>query len=498
MQPHVQENSKQITHDEVASGLALFTAWVEAQMAYHDLPGLSVGVIHDQTLIWSRGFGYADVARKTPTTPTTLYRIASMTKLFTSTAIMQLRDAGLLQLDDPVKKHLPWFQIRNPYPDAPAITIRHLLTHASGLPREAAFPYWNTNEFPTIEEVRALLPTQELALPTASDWKYSNLGAVLAGEIVAAVARMPYTTYVTEQILRPLGMENTFVDAIPPDHPLLATGYGRRLPHAQRELSPYSDCRGLGPATNMTSNVEDLAQFVMLQFRSGPRQGKQVLTGSSVREMHQAQRLNNDWSRGSGLGFLLWRLNRFTLVGQNAALRGYRTDLQCAPADKVGVVVLTNADDGAPQLYIEKAFQWIVPALLKAGTPKPKVGEAAEAWQRYVGRYRTQWDDRQVLIYHGELVVIVPLDPDPLASMLKLKPLGPDVRAPQTSTSDSTEHVEGSVESSNEGTREHTFRIETRSPFSMNGEMAIFELDGAGKVTRLKLCSYYTYPIEEW
>src|SRR5262245_28317821 len=96
----------------VQSALGLLAAWIEAQMAYSGLPGLSIGIVHEQTLIWSAGFGRARLDPVRPATPDTLYRIASITKLFTSTAILQLRDAGRLRLDDPIVGHLPWFAIK--------------------------------------------------------------------------------------------------------------------------------------------------------------------------------------------------------------------------------------------------------------------------------------------------------------------------------------------------------------------------------------------------
>lgn len=454
---------------KVASAIELFEAWTEAQMAYRGQPGLSVGIVYDQALIWSRGFGCADLERQIPATPATVYRIASITKLFTSTAIMQLRDEGALQLDDPVAKHLSWFSIRNPHADRPPVTIRHLLTHAGGLPREAAFPYWNTGEFPDAAAIRAALRDQELPIPTESDWKYSNLGMALAGEIVAATAGMPYAAYVEKNILRPLGMQNTFVDTISADHPLLAKGYGRRMPDNSRALSPYTDCRGIGPAANMASNVEDLAKFAALQFRSGPRKGKQVLAGSSLQEMHRVHWLNADWSAGRGLGFYVWRLNNRTLVGHGGALLGYRTEIQCAPADKVAVIVMTNADDGLPMTYVEKLYQLVVPAVIAAAKPKVKPLAAEEQWQAYTGRYRNTWGDSQVLIYGGELVMVYPTDPDPLAGMAKLKPHGP-----------------------------HTFRIETKENFGSNGELAVFELDASGKVVRLITGNTYAEPLPGW
>jgi CubicO group peptidase (beta-lactamase class C family) len=95
-------------HPDVRAGLDLLGAWIEAQMASAGVPGLSVAIVHDQDLVWARGFGWASLERQIPATPETLYRIASITKLFTATALLQLRDAGKLGLDDPLAKHLPW------------------------------------------------------------------------------------------------------------------------------------------------------------------------------------------------------------------------------------------------------------------------------------------------------------------------------------------------------------------------------------------------------
>jgi CubicO group peptidase (beta-lactamase class C family) len=128
------------TDGRVRSAVGLLSAWIESQRAYSGVPGLSIGVVHDQALVWSAGFGRASVEPARPATPDTLYRIASITKLFTSTAILQLRDAGKLRLVDPLVEHLPWFHIKQAHADAPAITIRHLLTHTAGLPTRGRVP----------------------------------------------------------------------------------------------------------------------------------------------------------------------------------------------------------------------------------------------------------------------------------------------------------------------------------------------------------------------
>src|SRR5262245_60330321 len=174
-----------LDHHDVRSQLDLLAAWIEAQIAYRGWPGLSIALADDDAVFWSRGFGFADREQKIPASPDTLYRVASITKTFTATAILQLRDAGKLRLDDEVRQHLPWFTPPAASVDASPITLRHILTHTTGLAREAPFPYWTDLAFPAIEEIRRAVATQTSVLPTDDRWKYSNLAFVIAGEVVA-------------------------------------------------------------------------------------------------------------------------------------------------------------------------------------------------------------------------------------------------------------------------------------------------------------------------
>jgi D-alanyl-D-alanine carboxypeptidase len=448
----------------VRSAIDLLSAWIESQMAYSGVPGLSIGIVHDKALVWSAGFGRASLEPEKPATPDTLYRIASITKLFTSTAILQLRDGGKLRLDDPVSTYLPWFSIAAPHAEAAPMTIRHLLTHTAGLPREAGSPYWTDGEFPTAEQVRERLATQQAPLATETVWKYSNLGLTLAGEIVAAVGGRPYADYVTEQILEPLGMRRTLVTTPPAGHPDLALGYGRRLPASGRAPAPHTDGRGITPAANMTTCVTDLARFAMLQFRDAPAGGAQILKSTTLREMHRVHWLEPDWEAGWGLGFRITRIKGKTYVGHGGALRGYRTILHLCPGDKVGVIVLTNADDGNPLTFAEKAFEWVAPALTRAADPAVPAG-----WARYFGRYRSAWGDAQVLVVKGRLAMIDPSSPDPMLTVVWLEPTGPGV-----------------------------FRCETKNGFGSHGESAVFELADDGRVRRLKVGDNFLSPIPNW
>jgi CubicO group peptidase (beta-lactamase class C family) len=456
-----------LEHHEVRAVLALLGAWIEGQMAHRGLPGLALGVVHDQDLVWARGFGWADVDRQVPATPDTLFRIASITKLFTATAILHLRDAGRLGLDDPIVTHLPWFSMKTPDPEAVPLTIRHLLTHTAGLPREAPFPYWTDLDFPAIGDLRAALDGQETVLPVETRWKYSNLAMVLAGEIVATASGEAYPDYLRRHILEPLGMTATYV-ATPPVTPRLATGYERRLPGRHRGPAPFSDLRGLTAAASMTTSVRDLARFAMLQFRDGPAGGAQVLRGRTLREMHRVHWLEPDWEAGWGLGFRVLRRGGRTHVGHAGSLRGYRTEMRLCPEQRLGVIVLTNADDGEPATYVDRAFEWLSPAV-GAVTPAPAPTPPDPGWQRYAGRYRNAWADVEVLVLGGELVMIGPALPDPTVSSGRLEPAG-----------------------------EHTFRVDTREGFGIHGELVVFELDAAGKVARVKVGQNYTVPVEAW
>jgi len=455
-------------HPEVNSAIHLFEIWTESQRVNRNQPGLSVGIVLDQELIWSRGFGFADEDAKTPAKPDTIYRIASISKVFTATAILQLRDRGRLRLDDPIQEHLPWFEIQPVGKDAPPITIWHLLTHTSGLPREAAFPYWTDFEFPTREQIRLKLPEQRQAYPPETQWKYSNLALTLAGEIVAEASGEPYAEYIQKHILDPLEMTSTSV-VLPEAHrSRLAEAYGRRMPDGARERRPFTDSRGLTPAANLSSTVEDLARFLSLQFRDGPAGGRQILRASTLREMRRVQWLKPDWKSGWGLGFGIERREGRVQVGHGGNVAGYTTRITFWPQAKIAVIVMTNADDGNPVMYANRGFDLVSPEILKATAPPGEPAQPDPAWNRYVGKYRNSWEDTEVLVLGGELVMLSPSAVDPKESMLKLRPAG-----------------------------QHTFLADGQEGGAEIGEPVVFELDTEGNVKRVKVGENYTFPVKE-
>ena len=168
---------------EVLGAERLFSAWMEGQLAYRGLPGVAVGVVYDQQLVWSKGFGWADMAKRIPMTPQVKFRIASHSKMFAAIAVMQLREEGKLRLDDPVEQYLPWFKAKPAGDDDGVITIEQLLDHSSGLQREAG-DHWTTFNFPTKDELVRLYGNRQAAFAPNVRWKYSNLAFAVAGLLV--------------------------------------------------------------------------------------------------------------------------------------------------------------------------------------------------------------------------------------------------------------------------------------------------------------------------
>jgi CubicO group peptidase (beta-lactamase class C family) len=209
----------------------------------HRLPGAAVGVVHGGELSWAGGVGFADRGSRRPSDPRALYRIASITKTVTATAVMQLRDEGKLALDDPAIAYLPELEAaRSRLGPVESLTIRRMLSHESGLQSEPPGTNWSDVVYED-DPGRTLARAAEIEtrVPVHTQWKYSNLAYQLLGEIVSRVSGTPYPNHIRFKILRPVGMTSTsldpvgFVNWVVPDfqgdpEPVVSGVFGRRLP----------------------------------------------------------------------------------------------------------------------------------------------------------------------------------------------------------------------------------------------------------------------------
>ena len=296
-------------------------------------PGLAVAVIHDQAPLWLRSYGQADIAAGIAVTENTQFRVASITKLFTALASMQLRDAGLLNLDDPVQKHLTTFHLAGvPHP---TITIRELLLQLGGLPREPLGTSWQDRVMPTREQMMADLDRQEPAIPPETLWKYSNLGYAILGQLVKAVSDERFEDYVLRHIAQPLGMTHTLVNP-PEDMKGIAVGYGYRQADGTRAPRAFMRMGGMFGAAGLISTAADLGRFAAFFLSEAD---SEVLSVESRREMLRVQAMLPDWSGGQGLGFEIRRIGGQSRIGHAGRGAGYAGRLDIDPVSKLAVIV---------------------------------------------------------------------------------------------------------------------------------------------------------------
>jgi CubicO group peptidase (beta-lactamase class C family) len=323
----------------------LVEAWLDAQRQYDRVPGLSASVVRDGETVWSGGFGHADLAQNRPARADTIYGICSISKLFTGIAVMQLRDAGKLELDEPLGALLPWFELEQTWADSPPVTLRGALTHSAGLPRESDFPYWMGPDFafPTREQMIARLAEQTTLYPAERYFQYSNLGLTLAGEVVAARSGQDYDAFVRANILEPLGMNDTDT-GFPTDARAarIATGYGYPGRGVDLPVMPRYDTRAITPAAGFASTALDLAAFGAWQLRALAGETGAVLDGNTLREMQRVQWMDWDWSVARGLAFGVYRIGDRTLSGHAGDCPGFNTRLFVDPEGGTAVSVLAN------------------------------------------------------------------------------------------------------------------------------------------------------------
>lgn len=321
------------------------------------IPGLAYGVVLDGDLVVAGSHGFADVARQIPATPRTVFRVASMTKSFTAMSLLRLRDQGRVELDRPASRYLPELR-RLPLltTDSPPITLRHLLTHGAGFPEDNP---WGDRQLADTDDdlVNLVRSPARFSNPPGFAFEYSNLGFALAGRAVARVSGRSCQSYITRNILEPLGMMSTYWEPrrVPADR--LAHGY-RWLNETWVEEPQLAD-GSYAPMGGMLSTVEDFARYIALHLSAWPPRDdpeNPILRRSSLREMHQPWRFtalspNATNSQGQtcavtsaysfGLGWARDCQDRVR-VGHSGGLPGFGSQWRILPDYGLGVVVFGN------------------------------------------------------------------------------------------------------------------------------------------------------------
>ncbi len=392
--------SQQTPYSDMAH---LFDQWLPYQFYSEEIPGAAIGVVEDGALAYEGYFGYADTDTKTPVTIDTQFRVASITKLMTAVAILQLAENDQLQLDDQVSHYLSWFNSTND-PTVECITIRQLLYHGSGMRRDSA-NYWNDDHFPSPDTLQAFFQEQPTVYETAEQFKYSNIGFGLLGMLIEAVSRQPYAEYIYTHILHPLQMDNTTVDSNKAHN--LATGYGRKFPGQDRPTLPHIETKGLQAAAGLITTVRDICGFLSALSDDNTL----LLTLESKREMRRIQWYVNEEIQ-YGLGVEIREHAGTSMYGHTGGFPGFSSYVAFDPEDQYAVIVFTNVII-APTVPLAEGICRIARECLSKYSQYATAADATQL-RRYTGTYTMRWEEIQIACLNGTLLSYDPIASDPL------------------------------------------------------------------------------------
>ncbi|MCO6453888.1 MAG: serine hydrolase [Pirellulaceae bacterium] len=363
-------------------------AAVDYEVRSKRLPAFSISLIDGDRTVWEGGFGYQDADGKVPATAQTVYRVGSVSKLFTDIAVMQLVEQGRLDLDVPVTRYLPAFAPASP--GAAAVTLRQLMAHTSGLVREPPVGHYFDPTGPSLEQTVASLNSTALVYPPGTRTKYSNAAVAVVGAVLESVLDQSHPDQVRHTILDPLGMADSSFVVTDPIGPKLATGWMRTYDGRRFEAPKFA--LGTGPAGNLYSSVQDLSRFAKCLFREGKTADGQILQPATYRRMVTPVRDPNGKALGFGLGFHVQELDRQTLIGHGGAVYGFSTQLEVLPDRKLGVAAACSLDgsNGVVRRLCEYALRLLL--AVQDGKPLPEYDRttaiAPERAAELVGTYR--------------------------------------------------------------------------------------------------------------
>lgn len=314
-------------------------------------PGLAVAVVRDDSILYLKGTGVRETGRPEPVTADTLFGIGSCTKAFTAAALGILVDEHRASWDDPVRKHIPSFRLRDPLADRD-VTLRDLLCHRTGLARHDLL--WHWAPWSVAESVRRMAFLEPHHSFRAA-YEYNNLAYLAAGLAVGSAAKCPWDEFVRQRIFQPLGMKGAVFTRSAAcksaDH---ATPHHRGPGGKPVAIPWYNDDTQIRASGSIKAGVRDLSRWARLHLNGGILDGKRILSADALREIHTPQiivpldraeaRATGAIQHSYGLGFHVTEYRGHALLEHGGAVDGFRARILLLPRDHLGIVLLTNVD----------------------------------------------------------------------------------------------------------------------------------------------------------
>jgi CubicO group peptidase (beta-lactamase class C family) len=371
-----------------AKGVETFVdEFFREKMAERHIPGAVFVLVKDGRTILSKGFGYADHDRKLPVIPDkTAFRVASVSKLFTATAVMQQYERGKLRLNEDINHYLHAFQVPDPFPVP--ITLANLLTHTGGFDERTIGVVVRTKA--DIQPLGHYLASRMPActVPPGDVISYSNHGVALAGYVVEESSGVPFAKYVQDNILAPLEMNHSSFDPADELEAALAVGYDYQKRTDSYEVKKR-EFRNDAPAGQLVATGSDMAAFMIAHLQDGRYKDKRILEEATAREMHRQHFTQHPRLPGVAYGFFERFENGRRSLEHSGDLSGFASLLFLLPAEGVGFFVSCNRDDLKFRDDLAKAFlDRYYPAPTTSPFPRPPTDFARRAalfsgWYRY-------------------------------------------------------------------------------------------------------------------
>ena len=329
-----------------------------AEVQRANIAGSSFYLIRNGSTLAADHLGEQDADAHVPVDANTIYHWASVTKTMTGIAILQLRDRGLLKLDDPIVKYVPELaKVHNPFGDTGAITIRQLLSHSAGF-RNGTWPWrdkeWQPFEPPGWKQLEAMLPYTEVQFKPGSRYSYSNPGIVYLGQVIERLSGEDYEVYIDKNILRPLGMHASYFDRTPP-HLLRHRSHSYYVRDGKRTAAPFDADTGVTVSNGgLNAPMPDMAKYTAFLLGDPARKADYdlILKRASLEEMWRPQLpAGEDFSQGRmatttqvGLSFFIDRVEGIRVIGHNGDQNGFRAYLSLCPDRGIATLLAFNTE----------------------------------------------------------------------------------------------------------------------------------------------------------
>jgi CubicO group peptidase (beta-lactamase class C family) len=343
-------------------------------MANGQVPGAAVGIVKDGELVYAKGFGVTELGSNLPVTPDSIFHMGSVAKTATAVAIMQLVEAGKIDLDAPVTEYLPDFTLADP--NLGEVTIRRLLSHTAGMPDPIDWlaEYQDENlrsDDAALDDYVRSLGDQSLTYQPGEDWAYSNTGFDILGDVVATVSGQSFEDYLQANVLTPLGMANSSYLLSDLDPAKLAAPHMYDKDGNAKTLDFYPYTRAHAPSGAFYSSVHDMARFAIANMNQGELDGTRVLPASAYEEMWAPQAATT-WAEAFGpqvanygLGWFVGEFNGHPLIGNYGTEFGFQSHFGIFLDDGMAVIALVNLfDPEAGSFYAYDIGNGVAEALL--------------------------------------------------------------------------------------------------------------------------------------